>query len=39
MAAIYSAHLERELALPEGIVILDRCCVDALCYVPGARGD
>lgn len=33
VAAIYSAHLERELALPEGIVILDRCCVDALCYV------
>ena len=37
IAAIYCAHLERELALPVGIVILDRCCVDALCYVRALR--
>jgi predicted ATPase len=37
VAAIYCAHLERELALPVGIVILDRCCVDALCYVRALR--
>ena len=37
IAAIYCAHLERELTLPVGIVILDRCCVDALCYVRALR--
>ncbi len=34
IAAVYSAHLEREHALSEGgIVIMDRCSVDALAYV------
>ena len=33
VAAIYAAHLERELAAPNGIVLLDRCGVDALAYV------
>ena len=32
--AIYAAHLERQrLAPSSGIIILDRCAVDALCYV------
>lgn len=30
--AVYAAHLERELAAPRGITILDRCVVDALAY-------
>jgi predicted ATPase len=37
IAAIYAAHLERELGKPTGIVLLDRCCVDALAYVRALR--
>lgn len=33
IAAAYSIHIRRELDAPTGIVILDRCIVDALAYV------
>ncbi|MCA0338868.1 MAG: AAA family ATPase [Proteobacteria bacterium] len=33
VAAIYAAHLFRERTAPKGIVILDRCAVDASAYV------
>lgn len=33
IAAIYTAHLERERAATLGVSILDRCTVDALAYV------
>lgn len=32
IAAVFTAHLEREAAAPKGIVILDRCVVDAIAY-------
>lgn len=33
VAAIYAAQLEREANAPPGMIILDRCVVDALAYV------
>lgn len=33
VAAIYAAHLYRERTAPAGVVILDRCAVDASAYV------
>ena len=33
IAAIYIAHLRRQRLAPNGIIILDRCAVDALAYV------
>ncbi|MCO7727050.1 ATP-binding protein [Brucella intermedia] len=35
VAAIYAAHMLRERNAPPGIVILDRCAVDAAAYVRG----
>lgn len=32
IAAVFTAHLERESDAPTGLVILDRCVVDALAY-------
>lgn len=32
IAAVFTAHLEREAAAPPGIILLDRCVVDALAY-------
>lgn len=33
VAAIYAAHMSRERTAPNGIVILDRCAVDASAYI------
>lgn len=33
VAAIFAAHLQREREAPYGVVIMDRCLVDALAYV------
>ena len=33
VAAIYAAHLSREESAPNGIVLLDRCVIDAFAYV------
>lgn len=33
VAAVYCAHLYRELNAPPGVHILDRCAIDALAYV------
>lgn len=32
IAAVWTTHLEREADAPEGLVLLDRCVVDALAY-------
>ncbi|MDO9369937.1 MAG: AAA family ATPase [Sphingopyxis sp.] len=30
--AVWTAHLERQASAPEGLILLDRCVVDALAY-------
>lgn len=37
VAAIYAAHMHRERTAPSGIVILDRCAVDAYAYVTALK--
>ena len=35
--AVWTVHLEREAAAPDGVIVLDRCIVDALAYTRALR--
>lgn len=37
IAAAYSIHIQRELDAPSGIIVLDRCIIDAIAYVRSLR--
>jgi hypothetical protein len=37
VAALFTAHLEREASIKSGLIMLDRCVVDALAYTRALR--